>query len=428
MFLVGIIPFHKVMVTYAITLWIISAIALMMTNKNVISHFKIHFGLAISLLMYLSFVAGVFYSNNMPSALFDIQVKSSLFIIPPVIYLLRDFYTKNFKYILMAFVIANIVAGLVCLLLACYRSLQFFDGFLHFNSKLPGIYADLNTKPPSYFAYTYFSVFKHPAYFSMYLVLCVFIVIYFLRNSLNFITNASKNKILYIAAIIFLVFIIYLLESKAAYVALLLLCLIYGISYVVKKRKWIVGIVMIAVILIISMIGFKQNSRFYYINSAFKNKDGFIEAVQSKNYKVLIDTYGIDRIPIWLISSDIIRDNLLAGVGSGDVSDCLMQKYKEYKLQTLENNRYNTHNQYLETFMAIGLIGFLIFLLWLFYPLIRNNSYTKEGFLVSVFIGIVCLNFLFETALNTIAGVIFVAFFYSFLLFVPNKISKINKT
>ena len=158
-----------------------------------------------------------------------------------------------------------------------------------------------------------------------------------------------------------------------------------------------------------------------------KSKSEFVQAIQKKDYKLLIDTYGIDRIPIWMISSEVIQENLIIGVGSGDVSDALLKKYKIYKLQSLESNKYNTHNQYLETFIAVGLIGFIIFILWLFYPLFLKRNYTKRNFLILIFIGIISINFLFETALNTISGVIFIAFFYSFLLFASNqKMAKDN--
>jgi len=418
MFLASIIPFNKVFITYSITLWIISAIVLMIVRKDSASSFKPDFGFVISMLIYLIFVVGVFYSQNKPSALFDIQVKLSMLVIPPVMYLLRDFYKRYFNYILVVFVIANIIAGLICMAFAFYHSFHYNNGSLIFNSNVPGIYPDLNTKPPNYFFYTNFSVFKHPAYFSMYLVLCVFIVFYFLRNSFSFFNSRVKNIITYYSVIIFLVIIIFFLESKAAYVSLLLLTLIFSIGYVVKEKKWIWGIAIISAIIVISVIGFKQNSRFYYISSALKNKDGFMTAIQNKDYKVLIDSYGIDRIPIWMIAGEIINENLWIGVGSGDVSDRLMEKYKFYKLQTLENNRYNTHNQYLETFIAVGLIGFLIFMAWLFYPLFCKKNFTKEHFLILIFSGILILNFMFEAALNTISGIIFVAFFYSFLLFV----------
>jgi O-antigen ligase len=425
--LVAMIPYAVYMLSWAIAAWLVTAIILMIVHREMVSKFKLDFGFIIGLLLYFVFVVGVFYSENHAKAMFDIQVKMSLLIFPPVIYLLRGFYKKHFNLIMIVFLISNMVAGLICMINAFSHSLQFINGTLIFNSTVPGVFEDINTPNPSYFKYSLFSLFKHPAYYSMYLLLCVFYIIYLFRNSVFILKNSLKSKILYIAVISFLILTIYFLESKAAYLSMLLLMLIYFISYIILKKKWIWGIVIISSIVVISIIGFTHNSRFYYIKTALKNNNGFVEAIQTKNYKVLIDTYGIDRIPIWMISTEIIKENFWVGVGSGDVSDVLMRKYKEYKLETLVKNNYNTHNQYLGTFAAMGLAGFVIMMVWLFYPLFHKRNYTKEGFLISIFIGIVSINFLFESALNTIAGVIFVAFFYSFLLFVPGEKSAISK-
>ncbi|NVO02405.1 MAG: O-antigen ligase family protein [Bacteroidetes bacterium] len=426
-FLVAIIPFAFSLISYGLVLWIISGVVLMLVKRETVSKFNFNFGLVINILLYFVFVVGVFYSQNTASALFDIQVKITLLIVPPLIFLLRNFYQKHFNLTMTVFVVSNIVAGIACFLLAFYHSLHFSDGTLVFNSKVPGVFEDVNTAIPSYFSYSIFSAFKHPAYFSMYLVLCVFIMVYFYRNSLFIFKSQLKSKFLYITIISFLILIIYFLESKAAYLSLLLLFLIYSIGYVWSEKKWILGIAIILSIIVIGIIGFKQNSRFYYIKTALKSKSEFVQAIQKKDYKLLIDTYGIDRIPIWMISSEVIQENFIIGVGSGDVSDALLKKYKIYKLQSLESNKYNTHNQYLETFIAVGLIGFIIFILWLFYPLFLKRNYTKRNFLILIFIGIISINFLFETALNTISGVIFIAFFYSFLLFASNqKMAKDN--
>jgi O-antigen ligase len=419
--LVAMIPFARYMLSWAIVCWLLTGIILMLTNRKEVSKMRLDFGVIIGILLYLSFVAGVFYSENQSKALFDIQVKMSLVIFPPFIYLLRKFYRRNFHFVMIVFVLSNIVAGLICLSLAFSQSFHVSEGIWLFNTSVPGVYNDINTSPPSYFSYSLFSIFQHPAYYSMYLVLCVFYLIYLYRNSVFVIKSAVISKVLYLASIFFLVFIIYLLESKAAYLSLLLLMLIYFVSFMILKKKWLWGVIIILAILAVSIIGFSYNSRFYYIKTALKNNNSFVNAIKDHNYKVLIDTYGIDRIPIWIISTEIIEENFWAGVGSGDVNEVLIKRYKHYQLQTLVNNNYNTHNQYLGTFIAVGLIGFLIMMGWLIYPLFRKRHFSKEGFLISVFIGIVSINFLFESALNTIAGVVFIAFFYSFLLFVPGS-------
>jgi O-antigen ligase len=419
--LVALIPFSKVLISYVIFLWLVTAIILMFRHKEKVSGFRFNTGLLLSILLYLVFVIGVIYSHNTAAAVFDIQVKMTLILLPPVIYLLRSFYRKYNNIILAVFVIANIVAALICLAAALNNSIQWINGAFVFNIHVPGNYPDINTGLPSYFTYDNLSIFRHPAYFSMYLLLCVFILVYFLWNSYMILKSRMKSRIIYIIVIAFFVLMIYLLQSKAAYLSLLLLAFVTTIAYTMSRRKWLIGFFLIAIVAALSIYGYKQNTRFFYINAALKDHSGLTEAIHKRDYKVLIDTYSMDRLVIWMLSAGIIKDHFFIGVGSGDVRESLLQRYKDQKLQALEMYHYNTHNQYLETFMAVGIIGFLVFISWLFYPLFKRRHYGKSDFLILVFSGILILNFIFEAALNTIAGVVFAAFFYSFLLYVPAR-------
>jgi hypothetical protein len=417
--LVAFIPYAVSFLSWILICWLASGIVLIAGDRKIISSFKFNFALVISMMLYLVFVAGVFYSENMHSAVFDIQMKLSLFIIPPFIFLLKDFYKKYFNSILLTFVIANVVAGLICICVAFYHSLSFQNGSLIFDINVPGVYEDTHTEFPTYFAYSDFSVFKHPTYFSMYITLSFFTVIYFLNNAFYFLKNIKRNKLIYIVALTFLVLLIYFLKSKAAYMTLFLFTMIYLIVYVIKKKKFLIGGAVIGCLIVLSIIGFRNNSRFYYVKSAISNIGGLTDAIQRKDFQFIVDRYGVDRIPIWMLSSEIISENFLIGVGSGDVSDNLMIKYKKYNLHYFESNKFNAHNQYFETFVATGIIGFLIFMTWLFYPVFYKRNYNKKRFLILILVGILMINFLFESALNTISGVMFIAFFYSFLLQVP---------
>jgi len=417
--LVAFIPYAVSFLSWILICWLSSAIALMIRDRKHMSQVEFDFTLIISLLLYMVFVAGVFYSKNIHSAIFDVQMKLSLFIIPPFIFLLRDFYKKYFNNVLLTFIIANVVAGIICICVAFYNSLSFKNGSIMFDINVPGIYEDTHTEFPTYFAYSDFSVFKHPTYFSMYITLSFFTVIYFLNNSFYFLKNIKTNKLVYFIIMAFLVLLIYFLKSKAAYMTLFLFTMIYLITYVIKKKKWLIGGAVISCLILLSVIGFRNNSRFYYVKSAIANSSDLTDAIQRKDFQFIVDRYGVDRIPIWMLSSEIISENFMIGVGSGDVSDNLMIKYKKYNLHYFESNKFNAHNQYFETFVALGIIGFMVLMIWLFNPVFLKRNYNSKRFLILILVGILMINFLFESVLNTISGVIFIAFFYSFLFHVP---------
>ena len=73
-----------------------------------------------------------------------------------------------------------------------------------------------------------------------------------------------------------------------------------------------------------------------------------------------VDTSNLYRIKIWHITMDVIRDNLIAGVGFGYMP--FKDTFERY-IRTMPI--YHAHNTYLEVAAEIGLIGFIFFMLLL---------------------------------------------------------------
>jgi O-antigen ligase len=119
-----------------------------------------------------------------------------------------------------------------------------------------------------------------------------------------------------------------------------------------------------------------------------------------------------ERLVIWKTSLEIIKQHFVFGVGTGDVKDELLKKYKEKNLLVLFEHKLNTHNQYLETFIALGIIGFLAILAMLI--LAGIQAIRTGNFLYFVFIILFGFNILVESMLEIQAGVVFFAFFNSF--------------
>ncbi|GAH23167.1 unnamed protein product, partial [marine sediment metagenome] len=119
------------------------------------------------------------------------------------------------------------------------------------------------------------------------------------------------------------------------------------------------------------------------------------------------------RLRIWKSSLQIVQKSFFLGVGTGDIKDELKTKYSQNSDEEAYDLNLNCHNQFLETFVGQGLIGFLLLILTLFFPLLSNNNRYKQ--LLVFFIIIVVVNFIFESMLNTIAGVVFFAYFYPLL-------------
>jgi|GEM_PF-1849231 len=412
--LLAFMPFAVNLMSYIMLLWGVSGLFLFFKNRTEYRFSFRHPGIITMLGFYLMVVIGVFYSSDTQAALFDVQVKLSLLIVPWPMMLLAPLYKKYKGLLLKVFVFANIAAGLVCMCVALYHSIQIGGGGWTFNPVVPGIYEDVNTSPSTYFSYTNFSLFKHPAYFSMYLVLCVFVVLYLMNRGILLVKKKLTSHILYTLCLLPLLATIFFLQSKAGYFSLFFLLTLAAVGYLVTKRKVLIGVLLVVLIIAMGTIWVKTNSRFYYIRTAMMQSDEFIKAMKERNYQLMIDRYGIDRIPLWLVTEEAIGEHFWTGCGSGDVHMVLNQKFVQYKIQSFIDYKYNAHNQFLETWLAQGLIGFLLMLIWLLYPLFDKNQYISDRALSLVFAGLVIVNFFFESMLNAFSGVIFIAFFYVF--------------
>ena len=134
-----------------------------------------------------------------------------------------------------------------------------------------------------------------------------------------------------------------------------------------------------------------------------------------KEYKKDGDANGhslAQRFEYWKASIGIIKENLLFGVGTGDIQ----QSFDEYYVKTnsilKKELRLRSHNQYLSITVAFGIIGLLWFLITLFYPMLKQKK--MFDFLY--------ISFFTEDTLETQAGVTFYAFFNSIFLFLqPQK-------
>ncbi|MCP4313633.1 MAG: O-antigen ligase family protein [Bacteroidetes bacterium] len=114
----------------------------------------------------------------------------------------------------------------------------------------------------------------------------------------------------------------------------------------------------------------------------------------------------------------IARDNLLFGVGNGDVKAEFVKYYDSINSPLDKQWRRRAHNQYLTFLISFGIPGLLICLAALVAPVFiagRQHSYLAIGFLI-----LMLLSMVNEDTLETSAGASFVAFFYSLFLFGPD--------
>ncbi len=98
------------------------------------------------------------------------------------------------------------------------------------------------------------------------------------------------------------------------------------------------------------------------------------------------------RITFWISSFDVIKDNLIFGVGTGDEMYETRLNEQDKNRKRVLNYLSHSHNEYLKDLLQFGLIGF-VFFINLFYQIFRQKD-TNE----------ISINILFITTIGVLIG------------------------
>lgn len=341
---------------------------------------------------------GLFYSNNLKYGFVDIETKLSLLIFPFLFSTIREKIDKD--RILRIFILGCFTASAACFLKAAY---------LFFSSAANN------------FFYTDFSLFLHPSYFAVYLNLAILILLIW-----NFNLDSFYKKIINYSLIVFFSITIIFLSSKMGIISLIIPFIVSYCCLFFVKKKYLKTIIHFFVFFIVILISYKyiitetrfatlhniENFNFQQLNQAeadsLAKPDMVYKITESNQIRYLV----------WIEAIKLVRENWLAGVGTGDIKDELLKKYEKDNLWWILEKKYNAHNQFLQTWGALGIPGILFILggfIIAFYQSIKKRKFIYFGFLL-----LLILNFLVESMLETQAGVIFFAFFNSLFCFIPS--------
>ncbi|HRG58391.1 MAG TPA: O-antigen ligase family protein [Bacteroidia bacterium] len=342
----------------------------------------------LSISFYLIHVIGLFYSTNMKAGTFDLEQKLSFLLFPLLFFGIRiqnELITKITK----NYILGSFLALFICCINALIKYYYSHDVEVFF--------------------YTQFAVIIHSSYFAMYLCFAVALLL--------FKPEVLGNSIAKFSLILIFCIGIFLLSSKSGLIALgfILLFKLLRNSYLHKNYLFLFVIISISIVVTVGI--YKQFpkafERFTQMKSSLTHNESELNTTTS-------------RIIIWKHSVDIIKNNLVFGVGTGDVKDVLKSEYNKQTEGQLIEKQLNAHNQYLQTSIAFGLIGFFILmsiLFSVFYHCMKTN--TKEGV---IFVSLIIFNLLFESMLETQAGVVFIAFFLMLYLSMSTSQLKTKNT
>ena len=364
------------------TFWILTGALTLRRNYFNTSKLRWNYVL-LFFVFYLLHVISVLYSSDTGVAWFDLEIKLPLLFFPLLsALLLIKGNNKRRENLLLAFVVGNFVAILICLGFALW-------GHDYLAS--------------SNFQYTELSYFHHPSYFAMYLAFALAILLFYFLPRYQ-----KKGQGNGIGVILFLSFVlagfIILLSSRAGILALfivVLLKIIHFISYLEIKTylKYGIFFLMLGILVFVA----SKNQRVQ------KGVDNFKTIVSAENPDSDLNSMHV-RYIIWKSGIKILQNHGIIGVGNGDVKNRLMSKADELYGQDVDlKHHYNAHNQFLDSFLALGIPGLLVLLLLIFWPgvyAIKKGQYLLLSLALILFVSL-----FFESMVNRQAGVVFFAFF-----------------
>jgi O-antigen ligase len=351
------------------------------------------------IIFYFWQLIGIIYSENTKTGWNIFLSRLSLFLFPFVLIAPGERIIRNIKLLLKLFAGSTTIFILFCFAYAFLKSVSFQNGLIVYNPHPPEAYWT------TYYYGSYFSVNQHPSYLSMYVILSLFIAFesWFDKNI------KIRERVFWLIIGVFLLISIYFLSSRSGIIASIILVPLY-FFYKLKqkrKRKGLVVVLSILVVLFALLLVIRSNERVKLVLNEISNGSLKQKAVQD------------GRVIIWRSALRIIRNNLILGVGIGDVRTELMKEYKEIGNQDLIENNYNVHNQFLEVLLENGLIGLILFLailVYLFYVAI-----CQQNLLSGLFIMMMLIFFMFESVLNRLAGITFFPLFSFLLLHLKSK-------
>ncbi len=367
-------------------------IALMLLNWLIEADFKNKLSKIASNKFALLFIAfyslhliGLLFTQNLNAGLFDIQVKLSLLFFPLMI-VSRPFDKEKTKNIFSAMIIGIIISSLILLSIASYT---YF------------------TKSLIRFFYQEFSLLVHPSYISMYINVCIAWLLLNIYNERYKETRFSRTIVLVVIA--FLSFVNILMSSKMGLLTMIIIFVSFLVYYVIKEKKYLIGLFGIATIVVLSFSAMKLFPEMAgRINRS-------IDAIAHPTTNESESESTAVRFLIWGAANNVIAENFILGVGTGDAKDALIVEYEKLGMKGALEHKLNAHNEFYQVFISLGLIGFIFLILSLILPLFFAIK-TNNGIYI-LFLVIVILNFLPESMLETQAGVMFYAFFNSLLCF-----------
>lgn len=351
---------------------------------------------------FILYVIGLFYSSP-PFIGTKVIGRTISFILCPLLLLFHSKYTlQQIKTNLFNGIILGSVLS-VCILLI-NNFINYFDTrpFLNFDEEIFGFYY-------TYHNFTSFLKF-HPTYMGAFVL---FSLVILLKQVLT--VKTPRNFYKWVAIFLLSVGVLFINARIIflLYAVLVIAGLGWGVFILSKQRKFLALLGTAFVLIALFFIGIKSLSQTFVVER-FANELKW-ELSDQVNTTYNKKTAADSRIARWEQALKAISDKPAFGHGTYTEKETLANLYLKNGLNVSYINRYDAHNMYLSFGVEYGMIGIFMFLFFLISNFILSIKYRDlEYFYLFFMVGVLSC---FESYLQNNAGITFIAFFSTVLIF-----------
>ncbi len=330
-------------------------------------------------------ILGMAYTENTSRGMADLEQKLTLLIFPILFGTARSLSKGSIRNTVDAFIVGTLLSVIW----------SFTSSFMAYQI----------TGEVQSFYMSEFSTFIHPSYIAMYMNFAIAAL------GLRLLKMPVLNRYVLIGYVLILFLSLSLVfpASKLGFINFFF-AIIFLIAYAWRKSK---NRSLHIPILLFCLSAFLV---FFFIDPVAKSR--VANAANVVKQDEIVTTNNLEssqaRIIAWKITIDEIAKAPL-GVGTGDINDVLMARFRQDEYSELAEIELNPHNNFLQIGLALGIPALLWFLFSLVYPF--REIWLKHKWLYAFFLLSFLLNVLVESMLEKQSGVIFFAFFNAMLYF-----------
>jgi O-antigen ligase len=362
---------------FLITIGMIGLIANAVLHPNIYNRVQLFIkdkiGVALTLLFFLMLIS-YFQSDNIGYWAERVRVKLPFLILPFALSNLFPIEKRKFELLLFVFWM-SIVSFCV------YSSFHFL---IHYDAIIQSYAAAQTLWTP-----------KDHIRFSLAVAVSVWIGIYLYRTQFYF-KKKWESKIWFYVSLLLIIYL-HILAVRSGLLGFYLSVLYFVLFFLLIKKDWkhaLITLISAAIICAIAIfssptIQTKIGYMRYDIGEYFSGKN-----VQGKS--------DAGRLMSQEMGWNVLKNNILIGVGMGDVEDEVKKQYAVLHPEIDYSQRFEPHNQFLFTAVGVGVLGAIFLIIALMLIFFQHKNYRK--WIVSCVFIILLSSFISETTLEIQIG------------------------